>query len=51
MCFNTSTGLYNCQLDEQWFNLHKDILIDALYITTANDNNPFEAPPSSDTII
>ncbi|GJR93720.1 retrovirus-related pol polyprotein from transposon TNT 1-94 [Tanacetum coccineum] len=26
MCFNSSTGLYNCQLDEQWFNLHKDIL-------------------------
>ncbi|GKC09098.1 hypothetical protein Tco_1000708 [Tanacetum coccineum] len=20
MCFNSSTGLYNCQLDEQWFN-------------------------------
>ncbi|GJX10759.1 retrovirus-related pol polyprotein from transposon TNT 1-94 [Tanacetum coccineum] len=51
MCFNSSTGLYNCQLDEQWFNLHKDILIDALDITPANDNNPFEAPPSSDTII
>ncbi|GJU02998.1 hypothetical protein Tco_1113336 [Tanacetum coccineum] len=39
------------QLDEQWFNLHKDILRDALDITLANDNNPFEAPPSSDTII
>ncbi|GJV83963.1 hypothetical protein Tco_1523861 [Tanacetum coccineum] len=51
MCFNSSTGLYNCQLDEQWFNLHKDILKDALDITLANDNNPFEAPPSSDTII
>nr|GEZ50713.1 hypothetical protein [Tanacetum cinerariifolium] len=41
MCFNTSTGLYSCQLDEQWFNLHKDLLIDALDIT----------PPSSDTVI
>ncbi|GJS30359.1 hypothetical protein Tco_0490979, partial [Tanacetum coccineum] len=51
MCFNSSTGLYNCQLDEQWFNLHKDILRDALDITPANDNNPFEAPPSSDTVI
>ncbi|GJY76586.1 retrovirus-related pol polyprotein from transposon TNT 1-94 [Tanacetum coccineum] len=28
MCFNSSTGLYSCQLDEQWFNLHKDILRD-----------------------
>ncbi|GJU10701.1 hypothetical protein Tco_1133097 [Tanacetum coccineum] len=50
MCFNSSTGLYNYQLDEQWFNLHKDILRDALDITPANDNNPFEAPPSSDTV-
>ncbi|GJY78609.1 retrovirus-related pol polyprotein from transposon TNT 1-94, partial [Tanacetum coccineum] len=45
MCFNSSTWLYNCQLDEKWFYLHKDILKDAL------DNNPFVAPPSSDTII
>ncbi|GJT41410.1 hypothetical protein Tco_0941275 [Tanacetum coccineum] len=51
MCFNSSTVLYNCQLDEQWFNLHKDILKDALGITPTNDNNPFEAPPSSDTVI
>ncbi|GJT98452.1 retrovirus-related pol polyprotein from transposon TNT 1-94 [Tanacetum coccineum] len=48
MCFNS---LYSCQLDEKWFNLHKDILRDALSITLANDNYPFEAPPSSDTII
>ncbi|GJT44375.1 retrovirus-related pol polyprotein from transposon TNT 1-94 [Tanacetum coccineum] len=38
-------------LDEQWFNLHKDILRDALNITPANDNNPFMALPSSDTVI
>ncbi|GKE12929.1 hypothetical protein Tco_1416480, partial [Tanacetum coccineum] len=50
MCFKSSTGLYSCQLDEQQFNLHKDILRDALDITSANDNNPFEAPPSSDTV-
>nr|GEV57362.1 putative Gag-Pol polyprotein [Tanacetum cinerariifolium] len=46
MCFNTSTGLYSCQLDEQWFNLHKDLLRDALDITPTNDTNPFVAPPS-----
>ncbi|GKC80105.1 retrovirus-related pol polyprotein from transposon TNT 1-94 [Tanacetum coccineum] len=51
MCFNSSTMLYSCQLDKQWFNLHKDILKDALNITPANDNNPFVASPSSDTII
>ncbi|GKF95840.1 hypothetical protein Tco_0288575, partial [Tanacetum coccineum] len=49
MCFNSSTGLYRCHLDEQWFNLHKDILRDALDITPTNDGNPFVAPPSSDT--
>ncbi|GKD74989.1 hypothetical protein Tco_1333271, partial [Tanacetum coccineum] len=43
--------LSNCPLDEQWFNLHKDILIDALDISPANDNNPFVTPPSSDTVI
>ncbi|GJX43933.1 hypothetical protein Tco_0260609 [Tanacetum coccineum] len=51
MCFNSSTEFYSCQLDEQWFNLHKDILRDALNITPANNNNPFVAPPSSDTVI
>ncbi|GJU61288.1 retrovirus-related pol polyprotein from transposon TNT 1-94 [Tanacetum coccineum] len=51
MCFNTSTGLYSCQLDEQWFNLHKDLLKDALDITPTNDNNPFVASPFSDTVI
>nr|GFB90352.1 hypothetical protein [Tanacetum cinerariifolium] len=30
MCFNSSTRLYSCQLDEQWFNLYKDVLRDAL---------------------
>ncbi|GJT45335.1 hypothetical protein Tco_0954050 [Tanacetum coccineum] len=51
ICFNSLTGLFSCQLDEQWFNLHKDILRDALDITPSNDNNPFVAPPSSDTVI
>ncbi|GKA39378.1 hypothetical protein Tco_0731929 [Tanacetum coccineum] len=45
------TGLYSCQLNEQWFNLHKDILRDALDITPSNHNNPFVARPSSDTVI
>nr|GEW33688.1 copia protein [Tanacetum cinerariifolium] len=50
MCFNTSTGLYSCQLDGQWFNLHKDLIRGALDITPTNDNNPFVAPPSSQDI-
>nr|GEU34616.1 retrovirus-related Pol polyprotein from transposon TNT 1-94 [Tanacetum cinerariifolium] len=51
ICFNSSTGLYSCQLDEQCFNLHKDVLRDALDITPTNDNKPYVAPPSSDTVI
>nr|GEW65318.1 hypothetical protein [Tanacetum cinerariifolium] len=51
MCFNSSTGLYRFQLDKKWFNLHKDILRDACDITPTNDNNPYVAPPSSDTVI
>ncbi|GKA29979.1 hypothetical protein Tco_0716224 [Tanacetum coccineum] len=51
MCFNSSTGLYRCQLDEQWFNLHKDILRDELDITPTNNDNPFVAPTLSDTVI
>nr|GEU65865.1 putative reverse transcriptase domain-containing protein [Tanacetum cinerariifolium] len=39
------------KLDEQWFNLHKDILRDALQITPINDNNSFVAPPTSDAVI
>nr|GEU66697.1 hypothetical protein [Tanacetum cinerariifolium] len=38
-------------LDEQWVNLHKDILRDALDITPTNDRNPYVAPPLSDILI
>nr|GEV06084.1 retrovirus-related Pol polyprotein from transposon TNT 1-94 [Tanacetum cinerariifolium] len=51
MHYDATTGIYSCQLDEQLFNLHKDILRDALQITTINDNNPFVAPPSSGAVI
>ncbi|GKG29283.1 hypothetical protein Tco_0416648, partial [Tanacetum coccineum] len=51
MRYDSTTGMYNYQLDEQRFILHKDILRDALQITPINDNDPFVAPPSSDTVI
>nr|GEW91564.1 hypothetical protein [Tanacetum cinerariifolium] len=51
MYYDTSTRIYNCQLDEQWFKLHKDILRYELQITPINDNNPFVAPPSSEVVI
>nr|GEV70546.1 retrovirus-related Pol polyprotein from transposon TNT 1-94 [Tanacetum cinerariifolium] len=40
-----------CQLDEQWFDLTKDTLRDALQIIPVNDNQAFTSPPSSDALI
>nr|GEW35918.1 hypothetical protein [Tanacetum cinerariifolium] len=51
MRYDSTIRIYNYQLDEQWFNLHKDILRDALQITPINDNDPFVAPPLSDAVI
>nr|GFD03410.1 hypothetical protein [Tanacetum cinerariifolium] len=51
MQYYSTTGIYSYQLDEQWFNLHKDILRDALQITPINDNDPFVAPPLSNAVI
>nr|GEU53993.1 hypothetical protein [Tanacetum cinerariifolium] len=42
---------YKCQLDEQWFDLTKDTLKDALKITPVNNNKAFSSPPSSDSLI
>ncbi|GJT37630.1 hypothetical protein Tco_0937495 [Tanacetum coccineum] len=51
ICYDSTTGMYRCQLDEQWFNLHKEIIRDALQITLTNNNDPFVAPPSSEIVI
>nr|GEZ15096.1 hypothetical protein [Tanacetum cinerariifolium] len=40
-----------CQLDEQWFDLTKDTLREALQITPVNNNQAFISPPSSDALI
>ncbi|GJW54259.1 hypothetical protein Tco_0098344 [Tanacetum coccineum] len=47
MRYDSTTGMYRCQLDEQWFDLHKEIIRDALQITPTNENDPFVAPPST----
>ncbi|GJU08992.1 reverse transcriptase domain-containing protein [Tanacetum coccineum] len=51
MCYDSTTGMYRCKLDEQWFNLHKEIIRDALQITPTNDNDPFVSPLSSYIVI
>ncbi|GJR54114.1 hypothetical protein Tco_1404635 [Tanacetum coccineum] len=47
--YDKTTGNYSCQLDEQWFDLTKDTLRDALQITPV-DNNIF-FPPTPDALI
>ncbi|GJR69479.1 hypothetical protein Tco_0015544 [Tanacetum coccineum] len=48
--YDKITGNYSCQLDEQWFDLTKDTLRDALQITPV-DNNAFSSPPTPDVLI
>nr|GEX26272.1 histone deacetylase 14 [Tanacetum cinerariifolium] len=40
-----------CQLDEQWFDLTKDTLKDALQITPVDNNNAFSSPLTPDALI
>nr|GEV31938.1 hypothetical protein [Tanacetum cinerariifolium] len=49
--YDKSVRCYRCQLDEQWFDLTKDTLRDALQITPVNDNQAFTCPSSSDALI
>nr|GEW76549.1 retrovirus-related Pol polyprotein from transposon TNT 1-94 [Tanacetum cinerariifolium] len=49
--YDKSAGCYRCQLDEQWFDLTKDTLKNALQITPVNNNQAFTSPLSSDTLI
>ncbi|GKB48594.1 retrovirus-related pol polyprotein from transposon TNT 1-94 [Tanacetum coccineum] len=49
--YDKTTGSYSCQLDEQWFGLTKDTLIEALQITPFDNNNAFSSPPTPDVLI
>ncbi|GJX11982.1 hypothetical protein Tco_0201841 [Tanacetum coccineum] len=51
MSYNEKTGVYSCQVDEQWFDLSADLLRKALAITPVNPAHPFELPPSGNTVI
>nr|GEV09841.1 hypothetical protein [Tanacetum cinerariifolium] len=50
-CYLDVERCYKCQPDEQWFNLTKDTLRDALQITPVNNNNAFSSPPTPDALI
>ncbi|GJR50782.1 hypothetical protein Tco_1401303 [Tanacetum coccineum] len=49
--YDEKTGVYSCQVDEQWFNLSADLLRKALDITLVDPTHPFELPPTGDTVI
>ncbi|GJZ57855.1 hypothetical protein Tco_0613349 [Tanacetum coccineum] len=49
--YDKIAGCYKCQLDEQWFNLTKDTLRDALQITPVDSNNAFSSPPTTDALV
>ncbi|GJR07007.1 hypothetical protein Tco_0529991 [Tanacetum coccineum] len=51
LIFQTLTGIYSCQLDEQWFDLNADLLRNALDITPTNPTHPFELPPTGDAVM
>ncbi|GKB40939.1 hypothetical protein Tco_0885881, partial [Tanacetum coccineum] len=51
MKYNEKTGVYSCQVDEQWFDLSVDLLRKALAITPVIPAHPFELPPSGNTVI
>ncbi|GJX12695.1 hypothetical protein Tco_0204453 [Tanacetum coccineum] len=49
--YDNKTESYSCQLDEEWFNLTKETLRDALQITPVYTNNAFSSPPTLDALI
>ncbi|GJY81309.1 hypothetical protein Tco_0494060, partial [Tanacetum coccineum] len=51
MKYDKKTGVYTCQVDEQWFDLSADLLRKALSITPVDPAHPFELPPSGNTVI
>ncbi|GJY86550.1 retrovirus-related pol polyprotein from transposon TNT 1-94 [Tanacetum coccineum] len=51
MKYDEKTGVYSCQVDEQWFNLSADLLRKALDITLVNPAHPFELPLTGDMVI
>ncbi|GKG13382.1 hypothetical protein Tco_0350342 [Tanacetum coccineum] len=51
MKYDEKTGVYRCQIDEQWFDLSADLLRKALAINPVIPAQPFELPPSGNTVI
>ncbi|GJR09915.1 hypothetical protein Tco_0792567 [Tanacetum coccineum] len=48
---DTKSGVYNFQLDEQWFTLNVDLLRNALEITPIDLAHPFVSPPVGEQVM
>ncbi|GJU44083.1 histone deacetylase 14 [Tanacetum coccineum] len=51
LTYDAKTGIYNFQLDEEWFVLDVDLLRAALEITPIDQNHLFESPLPDDAIM
>nr|GEW27470.1 hypothetical protein [Tanacetum cinerariifolium] len=51
LLYDKKAGCYKCQLDEQWFDLTKETLREALQITPVNRNQAFPVPSLIDGLI
>ncbi|GJR83560.1 hypothetical protein Tco_0154345 [Tanacetum coccineum] len=49
MKYDEKTGVYSCQVDEQWFDLSDDLLRKELAITPVIPAQPFELPSSGNS--
>nr|GEV33101.1 hypothetical protein [Tanacetum cinerariifolium] len=49
--YDKIAGCYMCQLDEQWLDLTKDTIRDALLITPVDNSNAFSSPPTLNALI
>ncbi|GJU98062.1 hypothetical protein Tco_1327333 [Tanacetum coccineum] len=49
--YDAKTGIFSCQLDEQWFDLNEEVFRDALGITPHDPAHPFVALISSNALI
>lgn len=51
MTYDKDNTTYRCQLDEQWFEITKETLRNALQITPICADNLFTSPPNPDTLL
>ena len=51
MTHNKENNTYRCQLDEQWFEINKETLRNALHINPVLPDQPFSSPPNPEALL